>query len=121
MSQDDFVIAALFTSLFLFVVYHLFLLSACYAQSNAFSGRSSQPSHNSVICKYICHSKVPVANNMENSNWWVMKHREKFDAQNATLAIHTLRNAIMVAVFVGETANGMWEVEMYNADVWGNF
>ena len=39
--------------------------------------------------------------NVRNVAHWLHKHKEKSDANSGTLAIHTLRNTIMVSVFIG--------------------
>lgn len=39
--------------------------------------------------------------NVRNVTHWLHKHKVKSDATSGTLAIHTLRNTIMVAVFIG--------------------
>lgn len=38
---------------------------------------------------------------IRNVSHWLHKHKEKSDPQSMTLAIHTLRNTIIVGVFVG--------------------
>ena len=45
--------------------------------------------------------KVQLNRNLQNIYTWLSKHREKKDAPNVTLAIQTLRNTILVAIFVG--------------------
>eukprot|EP01040_Poterioochromonas_malhamensis_P003230 gene3230-3443_t len=47
------------------------------------------------------NSKAQLAKMIQNSYWWAKKHQEKDDASNSTLAIHTLRNSLYVAIFVG--------------------
>ncbi len=44
---------------------------------------------------------MQLALNLKNSMHWIQKHKEKSDAQSTTLAIQTLRNTILVAVFIG--------------------
>ncbi len=47
------------------------------------------------------HQPVQLALNLANSGHWIEKHKEKDDPQSGTLAIQTMRNTIMVAVFIG--------------------
>eukprot|EP01040_Poterioochromonas_malhamensis_P003229 gene3229-3442_t len=50
------------------------------------------------------NSKAQLAKMIQNSYWWAKKHQEKDDAPTVTLGIQTLRNTILVAVFVGGNA-----------------
>ena len=50
------------------------------------------------------NSKAQLAKMIQNSYWWAKKHQEKDDAPTVTLAVQTLRNTILVAVFVGGNA-----------------
>jgi len=45
--------------------------------------------------------KVQLSTNMKNSIFWLQKHRQKGDAPTVTLAIQTLRNTILIAIFIG--------------------
>ena len=47
---------------------------------------------------------IQLTNNLRNSFNWLIKHEEKTDAGNATLAVHTLRNIILVSAFIGGQA-----------------
>jgi ABC-type transport system involved in Fe-S cluster assembly fused permease/ATPase subunit len=47
---------------------------------------------------------IQLSINVVNSCNWIRKHYSKSDAQSVTLAIQTIRNTIIVAVFVGGTA-----------------
>lgn len=49
----------------------------------------------------LCGAPVQLNRNLENYYAWLTKHQGKDDAPNVTLAIQTLRNTILVAVFVG--------------------
>jgi len=42
--------------------------------------------------------------NIRNASHWLHKHKEKSDPQTTTLAVQTLRNTIMVGIFVGGNA-----------------
>ncbi len=46
-------------------------------------------------------NEVQLSMNIQLAERWVMKHKEKSGAPSATLAIQTLRNSIMVGVFIG--------------------
>lgn len=48
--------------------------------------------------------KLQLSFNMRNVAHWLHKHKEKSDPQTTTLAIQTLRNTIMVGIFVGGNA-----------------
>jgi hypothetical protein len=85
MMNNAFDIGAIIASLLLFFVYHVVLYSAQCLPHRVRDQLS-----------------VPMHANLENSDLWVMKHRDKSDAQSVTLAIQSLRNCIMVGVFIGE-------------------
>ena len=46
-------------------------------------------------------SKIQLSRNVNNALKWLEKHTRKPDAPSVTLAIQTLRNTILVAIFVG--------------------
>ena len=51
---------------------------------------------------HVTHKKtIQINSNTSNVLLWVAKHMEAKDAQNTVLAVQTLRNMIMAAVFVG--------------------
>ena len=45
--------------------------------------------------------RIQLRRNIDNALIWVDKHASKPDAPNVTLAIQTLRNTILVAIFIG--------------------
>ena len=45
--------------------------------------------------------RIQLSTNMKNSVFWINKHGQKGDAPTVTLAIQTLRNTILIAIFVG--------------------
>jgi hypothetical protein len=47
---------------------------------------------------------VQLSINIKNLTDWLLKHKEKGDAPSVTLAVHTLRNTILVAIFLGGNA-----------------
>lgn len=49
-------------------------------------------------------SNAHIAINMRNSKNWIRKHFHLVDTASTTLALHTLRNTILVAIFVGSQA-----------------
>lgn len=57
------------------------------------------------ICFYIFIFKFKagfqLTRNLRNAFNWLTKHEEKQDAPSVTLAIQTLRNTILIAVFIG--------------------
>lgn len=55
---------------------------------------------NRVFRKELAHS-TQTGRNFANMFLWVQKHGEKPDAPTVTLAVQTLRNTILVAVFIG--------------------
>lgn len=76
-------IGAITASLALFVGYHI----------------------NLYLMKPQCFGgKIPFAINMKNADIWIQKHREMSDSPTAVLAIQTLRNTTMAAVFIGGNA-----------------
>jgi hypothetical protein len=46
-------------------------------------------------------SSVRLSINLRNAEQWIGKHKEKSDPASVTLAVQTLRNTILVAIFVG--------------------
>lgn len=48
--------------------------------------------------------QVPFAINMKNADMWIMKHKEMSESPTILLAIQTLRNTMMAAVFIGGNA-----------------
>ena len=48
--------------------------------------------------------KLQLSFNLRNVVHWLHKHKEKSDPQSVTLAVQTLRNTILVAIFVGGNA-----------------
>lgn len=53
-----------------------------------------------AVLFFDCES-IRLAKNLENGVAWLMKHNERDDAGSVTLAIQTLRNTILVAIFIG--------------------
>ena len=78
--MDNFDLAVLISSLAVFGLYHVYFWSK-------------------VCTKTGAHTQL--AFNLQNSLIWIDKHRVKDDAPSVTLAIQTLRNTILVAIFVG--------------------
>jgi hypothetical protein len=64
----------------------------------------------SYVCKAGCGKSTvftvepQVSKVMQNSFHWARKHQNKEDAASVTLAVQTLRNTILVAIFVGGSA-----------------
>ena len=56
------------------------------------------PSRSSSICPCI---GMQLSRNIHNSSLWLEKHLRHDDASSDTAAIQTLRNAILVAIFIG--------------------
>jgi hypothetical protein len=54
-----------------------------------------------VISPHFSHSKVPFAASMKNCFMWLQKHKENNESPSILLAIQTLRNTMMAAVFIG--------------------
>jgi hypothetical protein len=77
-------IGAIIASLSLFLIYHVAVFSIDFLPH-----------------RFRSQVSVPVITNLLNSNLWIIKHREKNDAQSVTLVVQSLRNFIMVAIFVG--------------------
>lgn len=75
-------IIALATSIFVLLAYHVFF----YYSTVQVDGN------------------LQLAFNIRNVSHWLHKHKEKSDPQTTTLAIQTLRNTIMVGIFVGGNA-----------------
>lgn len=73
------------------ISYHIYLYLGVFLLPN-------QPKH----AKHV--KKTQLAQMIDNASFWVKKHQEKEDAANVTLAIQTLRNTILVAIFVGGSA-----------------
>jgi hypothetical protein len=44
---------------------------------------------------------IPFYSNVHNDMFWVRKHKEMTDTETVTLAVQTLRNTAIVAIFVG--------------------
>ena len=77
--MDNFNIGSIVISLSLFLIYHIRTYFAVYSKSKS----------------------IKLYKNLLNSKNWVKKHETKEDAPNVTLAIQTLRNTILVAIFLG--------------------
>lgn len=60
-------------------------------------------SHSAIICSPN-KTSIQLGKNIKNAFLWLKKHTEKPDAPSVTLAIQTLRNTILVAIFVGGSA-----------------
>jgi hypothetical protein len=78
--MNDFEIGTLVTSLGIMILYHAYLYRKVF---------------------YFGSNKMQLSLNIQMAERWIMKHKEKADAPSVTLAIQTLRNSILVAVFVG--------------------
>jgi hypothetical protein len=78
--EDELGIGAIIASFGLFLIYHIVVVVALY---------------------YPQYLHIPLANNIENAVVWITKHKERDDANSGTLAVQTLRNAILAAVFIG--------------------
>ena len=70
---------------------------------------------------YVCCGKtksIQLSRNVYNGLMWVAKHKEKIDAASVTLAIQTLRNTILISVFVGGYAfqYGFIYLNVYSVD-----
>ena len=52
-----------------------------------------------VFC--FASNRIQLSTNLKNSILWIKKHQQKTDAPTVTLAVQTLRNTILVAVFIG--------------------
>jgi hypothetical protein len=76
---DNFDIGAISCSLGLFILYHVYIYLIAPALNEG----------------------VPFMTNRKNAAIWIQKHKEKHDAPTVTLAIQTLRNILLTAIFVG--------------------
>jgi hypothetical protein len=83
--EDELGIGAIIASFGLFLIYHIVVVVALY---------------------YPQYLHIPLANNIENAVVWITKHKERDDANSGTLAVQTLRNAILAAVFISIVGNG---------------
>jgi hypothetical protein len=81
--MDSFEIVAIFSTLTLFVGYHLHLY---------------------VIRPSCLGGSIPFAINLVNSEMWMKKHKEGNDTAAILLAVQTLRNTLMAAIFIGGNA-----------------
>eukprot|EP01032_Pedospumella_encystans_P022057 gene22057-25006_t len=80
---STFDLGAVCCTLFVFAVYHLYL----------------------YILKPQCfNGTVPFTIHMVNSEMWIKKHKEMYDPATTVLAIQTIRNTLMVGVFIGGNA-----------------
>ena len=77
--MDNFNIGSIVISLSLFAIYHIITYNAVYSKSKS----------------------ITLYKNLINSRYWIEKHKSKDDAPTVTLAIQTLRNTILVAIFLG--------------------
>lgn len=77
---SDYDLGAIVASLGAMILYHSYLYGSVYLFVN---------------------DRIQLSTNMKNSILWLQKHRTKGDAPTATLAIQTLRNTILVAIFIG--------------------
>lgn len=84
LANRNFAYGAIAASLFIFFVYHVIMYSSVFASC------SSTPHQLSL--------------NIRNTMRWVVKHKEKNDPASTTLAVQTLRNTILIAVFIGGNA-----------------
>ncbi len=80
---STFDLAAVCCTLFVFAVYHLYLY---------------------IIKPQCLNGTVPFTIHMVNSEMWIKKHKETFDAATTVLAVQTIRNTLMVGVFIGGNA-----------------
>jgi len=78
--MDTFEVAAVCATLVLFAAYHIHL----YIIRPSFLGES-----------------IPFAVNMVNAEMWIKKHKEAGDPTTTVLAVQTLRNTLMAAIFIG--------------------
>ena len=56
---------------------------------------------NTYVVRRSASSSIQLKKNMSNAFLWLRKHKVKDDAPTVTLAIQTLRNTILVAIFLG--------------------
>lgn len=80
---DTFEIAAVCSTLFVFAAYHTYLY---------------------VLKPHCFGGTVPFTIHLVNAEMWIKKHKDVFDAQTTVLAIQTIRNTLMVGVFIGGNA-----------------
>jgi uncharacterized membrane protein len=80
---SDFDVGAVVVSLVVFFAYHINLY---IVNPKCFGGR------------------VPFGVNLKNAKMWIRKHKEMSESPNVLLAIQTLRNTMMAAVFIGGNA-----------------
>ncbi len=78
--MNDFEVGTLIASLSIMILYHAYLYRRIF---------------------FFHSNKVQLSLNIQIAERWIMKHKEKADAPSVTLAIQTLRNSILVAVFMG--------------------
>ena len=57
-----------------------------------------------IVLPYYSEKTVPFLTNMQNSTLWIQKHKEMNESATILLAIQTLRNTMMAAVFIGGNA-----------------
>lgn len=82
LDELNFAYGSISTALFVLIVYHVLLYTVTFTGT--------------------FHTQLGA--NLRNSVNWVLKHKEKSDPASATLAVQTIRNTILVAVFVGGNA-----------------
>jgi hypothetical protein len=58
--------------------------------------------YGSVFCMKSGH--IQLSRNIQNSGLWFDKHSRMKDAASVTLAVQTLRNTILIAIFIGGSA-----------------
>ena len=80
--SDGFNVGAVSAAITSMVVYHCF-------------------SYGSILFGKKTLSNVQLARNIRNSSLWFDKHKTLKDAPTVTLAIQTLRNTILIAIFIG--------------------
>lgn len=80
---STFDLAAVCSTIFVFAAYHLYLY---------------------IIKPQCLNGTVPFTVHMVNSEMWIKKHKEMFDSATTVLAVQTLRNTLMVGVFIGGNA-----------------
>lgn len=81
---------AVTVSVFVLFAYHAVLYSSVAANVLCASSDAAKPG-----------AKIQLSINIRNASIWLDKHKASTDAPTVTLAIQTLRNSILVAVFVG--------------------
>mmetsp|Transcript_6931 Transcript_6931/g.10287 ORF Transcript_6931/g.10287 Transcript_6931/m.10287 type:complete len:264 (+) Transcript_6931:34-825(+) len=87
-----------------------------------------------LLCYHSClyfsvffyySDSVQLTTNMKNSIYWLRKHRQKGDAPTVTLAVQTLRNTILISIFIGgyalQTAIATINTDTSTADVYAKF